>query len=209
MKIGVPHALTVTNGGIVNITDEVTDFVSSDRSIKATITASFHGVNLNRTNLRVGKVYTAVFKVKKVLGIDWLYLSSGAGVSLSLKYPSTLTRSNDVNYHTLTYTFTATATTVAIKLQGSLIDGQTQGVFLVDAADIFEGYNVFDPSQQNNAALGVQGRLKVSAAPTSGTWELGNKVTMSSPVAGGFLEYVCITAGSPGTWKGSVKYKFN
>lgn len=42
----------------------------------------------------------------------------------------------------------------------------------------------------------------VSAAPTSGTWKVGDKVILSTPTAGGYIGYVCTTAGSPGTWKG-------
>jgi hypothetical protein len=202
MKMGVPHALAVTNGSFVTLSDETTDYISADRAIKVTITANYHGVFLNKSNLKVGKLYTAVFKVKKVSGLDWLYVGPGPGVSTTTAYPGTLTRSGETNYHILFYPFTATATSVSVKLQGILTSGQSQGVFLVDAADIFEGYNVYDPSSQNHAVLGEQGRLKVSSAPTSGTWDVGNKVTLSTPTASGYIGYVCVVAGTPGTWKG-------
>lgn len=38
--------------------------------------------------------------------------------------------------------------------------------------------------------------------PTAGTWYQGDKVLIQSPTAGGYIGYVCTTAGSPGTWKG-------
>lgn len=41
-----------------------------------------------------------------------------------------------------------------------------------------------------------------SAPPTTGTFELGHKVINKTPSAGGYLGWVCVTAGTPGTWKG-------
>ena len=38
--------------------------------------------------------------------------------------------------------------------------------------------------------------------PTAGTWVIGDKVLVQSPTAGGYIGYVCTTAGTPGTWKG-------
>lgn len=40
-----------------------------------------------------------------------------------------------------------------------------------------------------------------SAAPTTGTWERGSVVYNSAPSAGGTVGWVCVTAGTPGTWK--------
>lgn len=40
-----------------------------------------------------------------------------------------------------------------------------------------------------------------SAAPTSGTWAVGDVVYHSAPAAAGNIGWVCVTAGSPGTWK--------
>lgn len=41
-----------------------------------------------------------------------------------------------------------------------------------------------------------------SAAPTTGTWTAGTKVLLETPIAGGYIGYVCTVAGTPGTWKG-------
>lgn len=38
--------------------------------------------------------------------------------------------------------------------------------------------------------------------PTSGTWQQGDRVVIQSPTAGGYIGYVCTTAGTSGTWKG-------
>jgi len=40
-----------------------------------------------------------------------------------------------------------------------------------------------------------------SAAPTTGYWNIGERVYDSTPSAGGKLGWVCVTAGTPGTWK--------
>lgn len=43
---------------------------------------------------------------------------------------------------------------------------------------------------------------KAAAAPTTGAWLRGDRVYNSTPSAGGYLGWVCVTAGTPGTWKG-------
>jgi hypothetical protein len=41
-----------------------------------------------------------------------------------------------------------------------------------------------------------------TAAPSTGTWAVGDKIKNSTPTAGGYMGFVCTTAGTPGTWKG-------
>jgi hypothetical protein len=43
---------------------------------------------------------------------------------------------------------------------------------------------------------------KANGIPTTGTYAVGDLIYNSSPKAGGFIGWVCITAGTPGTWKG-------
>ena len=38
-------------------------------------------------------------------------------------------------------------------------------------------------------------------APASGTWAVGDKVWNFTPAAGDYIGWVCVTAGTPGTWK--------
>lgn len=42
---------------------------------------------------------------------------------------------------------------------------------------------------------------RASAAPTSGSWASGDVVWHTAPSAGGVPGWMCITSGSPGTWK--------
>lgn len=42
-----------------------------------------------------------------------------------------------------------------------------------------------------------------TAAPTVvGTHNVGDRVWNSTPTAGAFIGWVCVTAGTPGTWRG-------
>ena len=42
--------------------------------------------------------------------------------------------------------------------------------------------------------------LRGTAAPTTGTWAVGDTVGNSAPTAGGVVGWVCTVAGTPGTW---------
>lgn len=41
-----------------------------------------------------------------------------------------------------------------------------------------------------------------SSAPANGTWAVGDINYFTAPVAAGKIGAVCVTAGTPGTWKG-------
>lgn len=41
----------------------------------------------------------------------------------------------------------------------------------------------------------------VGALPTTGTWKVGDSIYNATPTAGGSIGWVCVTAGTPGTWK--------
>jgi hypothetical protein len=41
----------------------------------------------------------------------------------------------------------------------------------------------------------------LSAAPTTGTWAVGNIVYNTAPASAGYIGWVCTVAGTPGTWK--------
>jgi len=40
-----------------------------------------------------------------------------------------------------------------------------------------------------------------STAPTGGTHKVGDIVWNETPTPGGYIGWVCTTAGTPGTWK--------
>ena len=60
------------------------------------------------------------------------------------------------------------------------------------------GYAVKNSGDAYSAA---KVRMLGSAAPTTNTWAVGDIVYNDTPTAGGFIGWVCVTAGTPGTWK--------
>lgn len=56
-------------------------------------------------------------------------------------------------------------------------------------------------SSRETMELGVRHFTANGSAPTTGRWSVGDIAYNRLPVAGGFLGYVCTTAGIPGTWK--------
>ena len=63
------------------------------------------------------------------------------------------------------------------------------------------GIRVFNPGNNSVQSFGATTLSVAAAAPITGTWKTGDIVFDQSPVAGGFVGFVCVTAGTPGTWK--------
>jgi hypothetical protein len=55
---------------------------------------------------------------------------------------------------------------------------------------------------KNNGLL-TRREMQGTAAPTTGTWKVGDIVWNNAPSAGAYEKYICVTAGTPGTWKGA------
>ena len=76
---------------------------------------------------------------------------------------------------------------------------RTTQVFDYDTVAVFpQGWTVLGgrSSATQLPRLGTR-----TAAPTTGTWARGDIVWNSAPSASGFIGWVCVTAGTPGTWK--------
>lgn len=43
--------------------------------------------------------------------------------------------------------------------------------------------------------------LSSNSAPTTGTWKRGERVYNTLPTANGVDGWICVVAGTPGTWK--------
>jgi len=54
---------------------------------------------------------------------------------------------------------------------------------------------------RNDAFYGTRDIYNNNVAPTGGTYNQGDVVFNEAPTAGGKVGWVCVTAGSPGTWK--------
>lgn len=72
----------------------------------------------------------------------------------------------------------------------------------------YDGYllNNGDQKDLNFSTDGKMWRLlkfvKQGTIPTVGTWKTGDIVLSDSPLSGGYVGWVCVTGGTPGTWKG-------
>lgn len=98
---------------------------------------------------------------------------------------------------------------------GVNFDGPTRGlvanntVINVSTGQCQYGFNVANPTNQvvvatNNYLKGMttaQTRNTLTAAPTVGTWGIGDSIWNWGVAAGGAPGFVCTTAGTPGTWK--------
>lgn len=86
--------------------------------------------------------------------------------------------------------------TQATIIIGNQVYGQSSNWFVAldginTLADIVEYGNSWNASQYYG-----------TAAPTTGTWAVGDKVWQTTPAASGYIGFVCTVAGTPGTWKG-------
>lgn len=72
-------------------------------------------------------------------------------------------------------------------------------------SNITGNIKVSRPYFPDGLSLGGSGRSAIvgagTAAPTSGTYDAGAIWLNDLPTAGGFIGWVCVTAGTPGTWK--------
>jgi hypothetical protein len=98
-------------------------------------------------------------------------------------------------------------------LDGNTIKNCTTGYSIGSGGAAFNGY-VFNPIYINVTTKHASANycdavnigngnieLRRSAAPSAGTWRVGDRVTFLAPSAGGNIGAVCVTAGAPGTWK--------
>jgi hypothetical protein len=186
MKQGVPHPLVVSNGTYVTFSDDTTagDFLSSDRAIKVTTTADWHGGQVTVNNLIVGKTYTIVMKMQTLTNVGSLSLAMVTGGTTSTVYPCCMRRTGATGYNLYWYVFTATASTSSIKAQATRADGVNPAVYLIDSADVFPGFNTYDCSNYEEALISQQGRFKNTGVATGGTWQIGQTITNTAPSAG-------------------------
>lgn len=104
------------------------------------------------------------------------------------------------------------STSVALRVSdGTHIEVAGANVLKSTSGDSFvttgtcDGIN-FDKSNKIspfsvNVVAGTIVEQRANSAPASGTWTVGSKMWTINNTAGGRLGDVCVTAGSPGTWK--------
>jgi len=100
------------------------------------------------------------------------------------------------------------ATEQAWFLQYAASAAFTPIAYLNSAASLYTLKGFTGPVFRNGYAVRKTGNINTSkvrmldsAAPTTGTWAVGDIVYNDTPTAGGYIGWVCVTAGTPGTWK--------
>jgi putative cofactor-binding repeat protein len=91
----------------------------------------------------------------------------------------------------------ATADTSTVPLCNNVFDNVTTPVSAAAAASP-SGFTVGYIARKDQLRIVA---LSLNAAPSVGTWAIGDRVEYTTPTAGGFIGAVCVTAGNPGTWK--------
>ena len=86
----------------------------------------------------------------------------------------------------------AVGTAVGFRFENNSTDG-----IYYDNDDRAAGASAWPATSQRRTFLNIEG----TAAPASGTWRRGDRVWNTAPSASGTLGWICVTAGTPGTWK--------
>lgn len=68
-------------------------------------------------------------------------------------------------------------------------------------AKLFQDFNAVLSGAYNPNIGAVNYSRANTSYPSSGTWNVGDVVYNTSPASGGYIGWVCTTAGTPGTWK--------
>ena len=71
----------------------------------------------------------------------------------------------------------------------------------VFSGSLLAGTGVSDLGAGNKFSLGYRRIFYDTAAPVAGTWTRGDVIYAPDPSAGGFIGWVCVLGGTPGTWK--------
>jgi hypothetical protein len=91
-----------------------------------------------------------------------------------------------------------------VSLKHSLIRNNVAQSARVIQSSFVQGVGTIDfqvPSMRLGAGSNIRRHASGTAAPTSGTWARGDIVWNVNPSAGGTMGWMCVAAGTPGTWR--------
>lgn len=154
------------------------DFVTLNSATAAS------GINL-AANLVVGKTYTIRLEFRKGAGFTAVSMRHGA---VNLGFPID---EAGVAPTTRTYTFVATTTVVTVTWAGDL---EIFGFDIIEGNLDEQEFDAFELADFNRTVSVIR-----NAAPTVGTWRVGDRVESANPTT--HAGWICTVAGTPGTWK--------
>ena len=109
---------------------------------------------------------------------------------------TTVVDTSSDNYYTVAVDGTGFVRNEQFKTTGST-PGFSTNEFTANVRKRVERFAGVDYTTFQSGKLVIYG----TAAPTSGTYAVGDQLINTSPTAGGNIGWVCTTAGTPGTWK--------
>jgi hypothetical protein len=130
-------------------------------------------------------------------GNSMTYTPSGAGQSFRVGYDALHGAGTHTNQN---IRITNNKIAVTSGAYGVLMNSSAtiDGVYM--GGNVITGWSTAEVYDPNAVVIYEVTGSKAAAAPTAGTWKRGDIVYNSAPSAGSVFGWVCITAGTPGTW---------
>lgn len=134
------------------------------------------------------------------------YVKSSASSSFDIRtfnpgQYQTISKTLDTSWQRIVFAGTNTASGIGVYIYPNDTVGATlyfKGLQVINSSSISDINNVYQNGIVGAKTLNYE---QLPAAPTQGTWAVGDTIWNSAPASGGYMGWVCTTAGTPGTWK--------
>lgn len=184
-----------------------------------TSNVSVNAIQVNRTAAGTLKIGIASALGADSSAVTWLAKVDAAPVVVGnnvITLPSTLDLVSGTTYYIVAVTTDGTTDVYRFGTSGGsggTYTGATSGAKATGSSSSWGGFSTTyepafdmgstDPAWQVGVTVSDVTAIEKSgtAAPTTGTWAVGDKVWNSAAAASGTVGWVCTTAGTPGTWK--------
>jgi hypothetical protein len=163
---------------------------------KITATQQWRGIYQDGLRIRKWTVYEVVIRYRMdAISSNWQIKISQSGTATNdYWYRNLVPSTTFVEQRFLIPNYNDNLNTIN-KIE-ILYSGTDTNSIIIDYVDVQE----ITPMDTNITKK--QRIFYASAPPTSGTWEINDIVYNTNPTPGGYIGWVCVAAGTPGTWKG-------
>jgi hypothetical protein len=197
MSIGVPGNMVTGDDALVGLSVTNNTFVQDHNVFAAPGIYLYNGVGVDITNNK--------FILQNPASGNAIVLGSSFTISVDTMNSINVTK-NHIIARNATGTITAvrinpalcTTASIVATARDNTITSNLTGNFYVNNAVLVTNQHL--NTNSNNTQKWEEIRYS-NAAPTIGTWDRGTKFYNQLATAGGTMGFVCVTAGTPGTWK--------
>jgi len=126
------------------------------------------------------------------------YINSNTVSAISASGTGIVIQSNTCIAST-SYSIDVSSTTSAIVIGNYISNDLNLGTTTQATANL--GYSTQRWTQNYIGTQQSISNPSANSSPSTGTWAVGDKVWNTVPAASGYIGWVCVTAGTPGTWK--------